>query len=118
MLHPMSGTDSRRMRYPVTLDLIGLMLINANSDLIATDAKLKRMVNCLKKNTCSPILDLGTPTEQAFGTSHLSQLPLDPGSKSALVPGPTASRGSVGGQGPFVPVGATNRDKWREFGSG
>ena len=59
MLHPMSGTDSHRMRYPMTLDLIGLMLINANSDLIATDAKLKRMVNYPKKNTCSPILDLG-----------------------------------------------------------
>ena len=28
----------------------------------------------------------------------------------AFVPGPTASRAS-GGQGPFVPVGATNRDK-------
>ena len=52
-----------------------------------------------------------TTTEQAFGPSHLSRLPLDPGPKSALVPGPTASRGSVGGQGPFVPVGDANRDQ-------
>ena len=40
----------------------------------------------------------GTTTEQAFGPSHLSRLPLDPGPKSALVPGPTASRGK-GGRG-------------------
>ena len=53
----------------------------------------------------------GTTTEQAFGPSHLSRLPLDPRPKSALVPGPTASRGSVGGQGPFVPFGVTNRDQ-------
>ena len=56
-------------------------------------------------------LECFTTTEQAFGPSHLSRLPLDPGPKSALVPGPMASRGSVGGQGPFVPVGATNRDQ-------
>ena len=31
-----------------------------------------------------------TTTEQAFGLSHLSRLPLDPEPKSALVPGPTA----------------------------
>jgi len=52
-----------------------------------------------------------TTTEHAFGPNHLSRLPLDPRPKSALVPGPTASRGSVEGQEPFVPVGSTNRDQ-------
>ena len=46
-----------------------------------------------------------TTTEQAFVPAHLSMLPLG----VAFVPGPTASRAS-GGQGHFVPGGATNRD--------
>jgi len=40
-----------------------------------------------------------TTTEQAFGPSHLSQLSLDPESKSALVPDLTPGRSSVGGRG-------------------
>ena len=52
-----------------------------------------------------------TTTEQAFVPGHLSRLPLGPGQKVAFVPGPTASQVSGGGQGPFVPGGATNQDK-------
>ena len=55
-----------------------------------------------------------TTTEQIFLPGHLSRLPLGLEQKVAFVPGPTASRAS-GGQGPFVPVGATNRDKRPPF---
>ena len=50
-------------------------------------------------------------TEQLFVSSYLSQLPLDPGQKVTFVPGPKEQ----GGQGPFVPGGATNRDKRPPF---
>ena len=66
-----------------------------------------------------------TTTELAFVPSHLSRLPLSPGQKVAFVPGPKASRASGGDRdllsrvepptgtkgGPFIPVGASNRDK-------
>ena len=56
-----------------------------------------------------------TTTKQAFVPGHLSWQPLGPGQLVAFVPGPTASRASGGGQGPFVLVGGTNRDKRPPF---
>ena len=53
-----------------------------------------------------------TTTEQAFVPDHLSRQPLGPGQYVAFVPGPTVSRASGGGgQGPFVPIGGSTRDK-------
>ena len=60
----------------------------------------------------SSVLAVSTTTEQAIVPGHLSRLPLGPGQNMAFIPGPMASWAS-GGQGPFIPVGATNRDqKW------
>ena len=69
--------------------------------------------------------DTTTTTKHAFVPGHLSRQPLGPGQYMAFVPGPTASRASGGDMGllsrletptgtkvpPFVPVGASNRDK-------
>ena len=62
----------------------------------------------------SSVLAASTTTEQAFVPGHLSRLPLRPGQNMAFIPGPMASWAS-GGQGPFIPVGATNRDQRPPF---
>ena len=58
--------------------------------------------------------DVYTTTEQAFVSGLLSRLPLGSGQYVAFVPSPTASRARRG-QGPFVSVGGTNRDKRGSF---
>ena len=52
----------------------------------------------MSREYCSCCLAF-TATEQVFVTGHLSRQPLGPGQYVAFVPGPTASRASVGDRG-------------------